>query len=202
MRTFTQVRDLVGDKLPTGGIPAAWWIATDAGVVEKFDQWSALEFEHQNAVASLGESLGCKRWMASGRGGDVMGFVPPSGMGTWESHPDYQPVPAHWRIDSKSGYLVPSRKTKADRESDAAKQFAAIQRAPDLETPGMPRDLWIPGHIYGVSIRRGESCVMAFCGGDPDRAEGRNEFVVDESIWERLPLSIFHLLREDVKAAS
>ncbi|AXH49014.1 hypothetical protein SEA_CRATER_55 [Gordonia phage Crater] len=200
MRTVDEVRTLIGDKLPGGGVPASWWITTDAEVLRLFDEWSTAEFEYQNRVANLGEELGCERWMCSGHGGSLMGFVPPTGMGTWESHPEFKPVPTGWRIDSKTRYLVPGRRTKADRESAANKRFADLKHAPQLSTPGMPQELWLPGAVYGVSIRRGEACVMAFCGGDPDRAESRREFEVDESIWERLPLSTFHLLREEVPA--
>ncbi|MDJ0010144.1 hypothetical protein [Gordonia alkanivorans] len=200
MSTVEEVRELIGDKLPGGGVPAAWWITTDAEVLRLFDKWSTAEHEYQNRIADLGEELGCERWASYGFGGGLAGFMPPKGMGRWEGHPDYKPVPAGWRIDSKSGYLVPSRRTKADRESDANKRFTELKRAPQLETPGMPTDLWLGSRIYGVSIRRGDSCVMAFCGGDPDRAESRREFEVDESIWERLPLSTFHLLREEVSA--
>ncbi|AVI03676.1 hypothetical protein SEA_CONFIDENCE_46 [Gordonia phage Confidence] len=198
MTDVENIRTLVGDKLPGGGVPAAWWITTDAEVLRKFDEWADAEFAHNQAVSALAEELGCKRWFTFGRGGNVVGFDPPRYMGHWNiEHPEYVPIPLGWRIDSKSGYLVPSRRTKKDRESDANKKFAAIKRATQLETPGMPQDLWLPGAVYGVSVRRGEACVMAFCGGDPDRAESRREFDVDENIWERLPLSTFHLLREE-----
>ncbi|MCF3939942.1 hypothetical protein [Gordonia tangerina] len=194
--THAELTKLIGDKLPGGGVPAAWWISTDDEVIRLFDEWSDAEFKHQKKVADLGDELGCERWFTSGMGGALRGFDPPRGMGKWKNHPDYKPVPEGWRIDSKSGYLVPSRKTKADRESDANKRFDELRASPQLSTPGMPSEMWLPGHIYGTNIRRGEACLMAFSGGDPDRLEGRREFVVDANLWTRLPLSAFHLMRE------
>jgi hypothetical protein len=196
--THAELTKLIGDKLPGGGVPAAWWISTDDEVIRLFDQWKKSDRAHRERVHELATELGCTEWMQSGRGGTVRGFIPPREMTLYSGHPECIPVPDHWRIDSKSGYLMPSRKTKADRESDANEKFAAIKRAPQLETPGMPADLWLPGMVYGVQIRRGDACVMAFCGGDPDRVESRNDFAVDEGLWTRLPLSAFHLMREAV----
>lgn len=199
MTEYERIHALVGDKIPGGGIPAAWWISTDTDVMRLFDEWAVADEAHHRKVAALAEELGCTQWMGGRRGHGISGFVPPKAMTLYGEHPDKQPVPEGWRIDSKSGWLLPSRRTKKDRESHASKRFRELQHAPQLSTPGMPQDLWLPGYVYGVTVMRGESCVMAFCGGDPDRAE-RREFIVDDTMWERLSLSVFHLLRE-AKAA-
>lgn len=196
---YNRIQSLIGDTLPGGGAPAAWWLSTDADIIQLFDDWADADTVHHNKIADLAKELGCTQWMGGRRRHALLGFIPPSGMTKWESHPDYRPIPEGWRIDSKSRWLVPSRRTKKDRESEANTRFSELRRAPQLSTPGMPQDLWLPGYIYGVDIRRGDSCVMAFCGGDPDRTS-RNEFTVDETKWERLPLSIFHRLREEAAA--
>lgn len=195
------------DKVPNfrGRIPAAWWITTDPAQLDAYDQWAADRDASHAKIRALEESLGLPD--GSGRissfaGSTVLvGFVPTREMTFWSGHPDAAPVPTGWRIDSKKNYLVPVRRTKKDRENQVNKDFAAVQRVPDVGAylSGMPdfislNDRQEGGTWYGIQYRRGNACVMAFCGGDPIRAD--EPVKIDESVWQQQKLSALLTLVE------
>lgn len=206
--TVDQLEELIGiDNFPNfHGVPAAWWITTDADQLAAWERYRADRNEWFERARALTQKLGLgdKGVMVSsfGKRTDVVGIQPSSEMrkSDW-----YGPslVPEGWRIDSKSGHLKPKRKTKADRESQASKDFASIQRVPDSAAyiKGLPDYLQLDdgpgmsGHLYPFQVRKGEKCLMAFCGGDPDRAEKSRDHKIAEW-WERQPLSAMHALRE------
>lgn len=198
------LRSLIGDKVPNGDIPAAWWISTDPEQLAAYDKWVADYDARREQIKKLTDSLGLEitdaySWSGGGVS-ELVGFLAPTFMGHWNTElPEYRPIPEGWRIDKKKNYLVPLRKTKADRESQANKDFAAVRRLPNVSSylKGMPKELWLPGHIYSTGFRRGEHCVIGYIFGDPDRAEKTDRFVVDTSIWKRQKLSALIALREE-----
>jgi hypothetical protein len=208
--SFDEVKRLVGDTVPAkGSVPAVWWITTNAAQIAAFDQWRKdfdAHLEKVEALASTIDSKATDAFMFSwGTTSEITGFRVPIYMDYWKrDHPEYRPVPDGWRIDKKKDRLVPSRKTKADRESQVNKDFAAIKRVPNVKAyvSGLPTEIHLDdrdfgGTMYAVNFRRGAGCVWAYSGGDPDRQpEKRMNEAVDESIWQRQKLSTLIALRE------
>lgn len=195
--TLDRARELIGNNVPAGSVPAAWWITTDPEQLAAYDRWSADYEARRLEILALAESIGAdvtdaRMWSGFGTT-TLSGFAPPAFMGHWDTeHPQYRPVPDGWRIDKKQNLLRPARRTKADRESQINKDFNAVARIPDLCTymTGMPGEIELrhPGgsRVYFVQYRRGDSCVMAFSGGDPDRQSTEHrKAVIDETVWHR-----------------
>ncbi|MCV7083287.1 hypothetical protein H7H37_21145 [Mycolicibacterium insubricum] len=207
---------MAGSIPAKGAVPAVWWITTDADQCGAYDRWKADYQTYTEKVERLAESIGLTvdaaiMWESFDGTSTLCGFRPPNGMGVgWSGHPNYRPVPDGWRIDSRKDLLVPSRKTKADRESQANKDFAAAGSIPDAHAylTGLPTsihldDRFLGGTIYPVHYRRGAECVWAYCGGDPDRQPDRSmNDTVDESIWQRMKLSVLVALMEEPGATS
>ena len=209
-------RELMGDKLPSKGpLPAAWWLTTDPGQLDAFDRWAKDYAAHVERIGELAATIGLTAedaYISSfGRRTDLVGFRVPVAMTYWQGHPDAQPVPEGWRIHRQTATpkLVPARKTKALREGPVCRAFAAVERFPNVRAylSGIPTDLyledrgWGGGTMYAVNYRRGEACVWAYCGGDPDRQTEeqtrRKGFEVDETVWSRMPLSVLAKLMEE-----
>lgn len=211
------VADLIGDRLPAyGPVPAAWWLTLDPDQIAGYDRWSRDYDESCEKVTELAKSIGlelgdARIWRPWGKEpAGLSGFLPPTYMGHWNTElPGYRPIPEGWRIDKKKGLLVPARKTKADRESQANKAFAAAQCIPNVRSylSGLPDSVYLDdrdfgGTIYQMRYRRGARCVWAYCSGDPDRQpnNGMNG-QVDTTIWRRQPLSTLVALMEHARAA-
>ncbi|MDV7194767.1 hypothetical protein [Mycolicibacterium fortuitum] len=204
-------RALVGDRVPSkSALPAVWWLTADPNQIDAYDRWQADFDARREGVERLAQSIGLTANDAVmttwGEHSELTGFNAPTRMRYWEGHPDHQPVPEGWRLDKKADRLVPSRKTKSDRESDANKAFAAVKRIPNVRSymTGLPSEIYLDdrefgGTIYGVNYRRGESCLWAYSGGDPDRQSGdeRRHAVIDTSVWHRMKLSILAALMEE-----
>lgn len=205
-------RALVGDRVPSkSALPAAWWLTADPNQLDAYDQWLSDYDAHREKVDAFAKSLGLDGadsacvW-SHGTGSMLLGFAAPTFMGHWNTElPDYRPIPAGWRIDKKNDTLVPSRKTKADRESQANKDFDALKRVPNVGAymSGLPTEISLDdrdfgGTIYWIRYRRGENCVWAYSGGDPDRQpEKRANTQIDTSVWHRMKLSILAALMEE-----
>ncbi|AVD99754.1 hypothetical protein SEA_FLAPPER_9 [Gordonia phage Flapper] len=211
--TTDQVIELVGglDKIPPmRGLAAAWWITTSQKQLDHWARYSARRQEWYDRCQALLDRMGLDQGVmvsSFGKRTDVVGIQPTQEMRTadWRGTPGV--IPEGWRIDSKKGYLLPKRRTKADRESQANKDFHAIQRVPDSGAfvEGLPEIISIDdradggGHWYGFDIRAGEKCLMAFCGGDPDRSsEQRKPHIAPW--WERQKISVLAELRERKEA--
>lgn len=216
--SIDDIAELIGDdRLPTGAVPAAWWLTVDPGQIASYDRWSTEYNAAREQVAALAESIGvdvkdARLWSAWGTEPETLsGFAKPRYMDHWNrDHPEYRPIPPGWRVDKKKNLLVPSRKTKADRESQANKDFAAVKGIPNVRAymSGLPHSVHLEdrsdfgGTIYPVQYRRGARCVWAYCGGDPDRQpEYRLNDQVDTAIWHRQPLSMLVALMERAQAA-
>lgn len=155
-----ELRELIG-KVPTGAIPAAWWVTTDADQIAAYDRWRADFDAHRDRVDAYAKTLGLDgaddayMW-SDGRSSVLTGFGVPTFMGFWNrEHPQYQPIPAGWRIDKKENRLVPSRRTKADRESQANKDFAAMKRVPNVGSymSGLPAEVSLDDRDWGDPTR-------------------------------------------------
>lgn len=209
--TKAKLAKLIGPKIPTGAIPAAWWITTDPAQLAAYDSWKADYKAHADKIAALAESIGLKLEDSFHTSYDktsiLTGFRVPVGMKYWAGAPGHIAVPPGWRVDRKADRLVPSRRTRADRASEVNKAFAAVRRIPDVHAylTGMPNQIYLDdrdfgGTIYHVQYRRGANCVMAFSGGDPDRSPDKKRFnndEIDPKIWHRQKLSTLIALRED-----
>lgn len=205
-------RALVGDRVPSkSALPAVWWLTADPNQIDAYDRWLADYDAHREKTDAFAKSLGLKGadsaliW-SNGWASTLAGFSVPTFMGHWNTeHPDYQPIPPGWRIDKKQNALVPSRRTKADRESQANKDFGTLMNVPHLGTymSGLPAEISLDdrefgGTIYWVRYRRGENCVWAYSGGDPDRQpEKRANNAINTSVWHRMKLSILAALMEE-----
>lgn len=205
-------RALVGDRVPSkSALPAAWWLTADPNQIDAYDRWLADYDAHRDKVDAFAKSLGLDGsdsaliW-SFGTASELTGFTKPYNMGHWDtSRPDYRPIPEGWRFDKKRDALVPSRRTKADRESQANKDFDALLKVPNVASymTGLPSDISLDdrdfgGTIYGVRYRRGENCVWAYSGGDPDRQpEKRANNAIDTTVWHRMKLSVLAALMEE-----
>lgn len=208
------VRDLIGQPVPGGAVPAIWWLTTDPEQLVAYARWKADYQKHFAKVEKLAQTLGLRATDAFvfsyANRSALSGFRVKSAWAYWPGREGYQPMPTGWRIDKKNDRLVPSRKTKADRESQANKDFAAIRVVPNVRAyiTGLPAEIYLDdrdfgGTAYPVHYRRGEKCVWAYCGGDPDRQpEKKMNDAVDESIWHRQKLSVLIALREEVTQMS
>lgn len=211
--SIDELRRMVG-KVPTGAIPAAWWITTESEQIAAYDRWVVDYDDHRHKIESLAATIGLTAndafYMAYSDVSRLTGFAVPHGMNLWPSNKDHIPVPAGWRIDKKTDRLVPSRKTKADRESQANKDFAAVAKIPNVSAymTGLPNEIYVEnrdmgGTIYRTQYRRGDECVMAFSGGDPDRTPERKRWDttdVDANTWHRQRISVLVALREEQAA--
>ncbi|GAB18322.1 hypothetical protein GOEFS_051_00170 [Gordonia effusa NBRC 100432] len=198
----TEIANAIG-TIPGGGAPAAWWYSDDADNIAGYkrheiarNEWFA-RFQ-TFAETHQGKSDEAPTWSSWD------GSITLKGLVTKDGHA----IPEGWRFDHKTSLMVPSRKTKADRESNVSKEFAALRRVPaprDYMT-GMPASLWGDHTISPVEISMltGGTVVIAFCGSDPDRVNPgrRRYFPVDESKWHRLPLSTFHRLRDGQRSSA
>lgn len=201
-----KLKELTGG-VPDGSVPAAWWITTNPGQLEAYDRWAADYGDAHKKAVALAKSLGLTAddiyatgW---GKRTELTGFRPTHAMTLWPGHRDHQPVPEGWRIDPKLERLMPKRKTKADRESQANKDFAAIRAVPCVHAylTGLPTEIFIEdrafgaGTVYRTQYLRGAQCVMAYSGGDPERSQ--HAIDIDESVWHRQKLSALIAMRED-----
>lgn len=209
--TVAEARDLIGiDHIPRpGGIPAVWWITTDPEQLCAYDRWQA-DFEaRREKIKAFAATVGLKdtdamMWTGFGGTSEFTGFNCPQSMLYYPGHPDHKPTPEGWRIDRKKGYLVPKRRTKVDRESQVNKDFNALRNVPNVKryVSGLPTEIYLDnrdlgGTIYSVNYRRGDTCVWAYCGGDPDRSPDRRKQVYDTTIWHRQKLSVLVALTEE-----
>lgn len=209
-----EARDLIGiDYIPRpGGIPAVWWITTDSNQLAAYDRWQADFDAHRDKVAVFAATVGLKdtdamMWTGFGRS-EFTGFRAPQSMLYYQGHPEHKHTPDGWRIDRKKGYLVPVRRTKKDRESQVNKDFNALSNVPNVRqyVSGLPTDIYLDnrdfgGTIYQVGYRRGEKCVWAYCGGDPDRSPDHRKNAYDTTIWHRQKLSVLVALTEEKEPA-
>ncbi|MGU3650641.1 hypothetical protein [Mycolicibacterium sp. A43C] len=203
-----ELAKLIGDRIPTGTVPAAWWITTDPDQLAAYDRWIADYDARREDIKRLADTLGvdvtdARTWHGFGST-SLLGFTPPPYMGHWNTElPEHRPIPDGWRIDKKKNLLVPSRRTKADRDSQANRDFNAVARIPHLTKylTGMAGEIEIDhpggGRIYFTGYTRGEQCVLALSGGDPDRQSGeRRKAEIDTSIWHRQRVATLVALRE------
>lgn len=203
--TADEARELFGERIPKIGnaVPAAWWITVDQEQQDAYDRWVNDYEAHRTNIETLAQTIGLHAedayYSAWGKSSSLTGFRVPRYMGdSWyKDKPEYRPVPDGWRIDRKNDRLVPSRKTKADRESQANKDFSAAKSIPNVAAyiTGMPTEIHLDdrdfgGTMYRVQYRRGDRCLAAFSGGDPDRQPEKRMNDAIGPHWQRQKLSV------------
>lgn len=213
--TIEEARALFGDRIPKIGhaVPAAWWITTDQTQQDAYDQWVTDYETHREKIETLAQTIGLHAedayYSAYAGRASLTGFRAKAEWRRWPSEKGYEPVPTGWRIDSKKGHLVPSRKTKTDREGPVNTAWTAAQSIPHIGgyMTGMPTEIMLDdrdfgGTSYSVQYRRGDNCVAAFSGGDPDRQPERRMNDAIDPIWQRQKLSILIALGEEQAEAA
>lgn len=180
--------------LPPGDTPAAWWYADDPAVLGAYEEWEkdhAAWREKLEALCRTQLQLSAPELRIGGYGGDYL-------LGIYA--PRTRTVPRWWRA-TPEGYLVPRKRTRAEKKSGASLGFAELRKIPRAVDylPGLPDTLWTPTQAYPVQVRRPGEAVLAFVGLDPSQASPA--FDPSPALWHRLKLSSYHLLRERQEAS-
>lgn len=109
--------------------------------------------------------------------------------------PDYQP-PAGWRKEASTGLYRPALRSKLGKEHDA-KLSAYNYKYPKY--PGLPRIIWGEGWMGTWTLEhlggRGFATISTPLGERTDDQTRLSE--VDWNLWERVPLSTYHLAKEN-----
>lgn len=143
---------------------AAWHAAADAREVWG-EQMEAFLSEH-------------------GFGGRTI-YVAHSGRVLGVEHIDGEDVPEGWRIDSRTGYLMPRLAKRAGKQIDA--RLAELKQPdPRNAMPGMPRECFVSLALL--------TCGLALMGDALYATWSRPipEDQVDLSIWEPVKLSVYY----------
>ncbi|QDH91826.1 hypothetical protein SEA_PHRAPPUCCINO_151 [Mycobacterium phage Phrappuccino] len=188
---ITALAERVG-RLPDGDAPQAWFVSDAPEVLAAYEK-AHVDYKHWvKRTQELAKDLGITgdRAYFSGFNGEYLkGLYPDT---------SYGPVPEGWRREKK-GYLVPVRKTKADRTSEANKRMNAVRKVPRTicYLPGMPDYAWGDHRIFsGRPVRDGDKAVVVLFGYDPF-ADERFAERLDTDTWDQYPLSVYHLLKEN-----
>lgn len=184
------------DPVPGGGIPAAWWVTLDPAHLREARVFEEAERTWDAAAEDLAAEAG-----SNSTGIRVAGGFGRSHLAGFQPVPDTDPATG-WRVDSKKGLLVPSKRTKTDRECGSEERFNALYEVP---TPGnffsgIDSGFIAGDRFYRTQFRVYDSAVAAFVTGDPEEGARGDGFRVDDT-WIRVPMSTFHLLRERKSAA-
>lgn len=183
------------DPIPSGN-PAAWWVTDDPQHLAQVEAF----VEAETAWDAAAEEL------AAEAGSDSTGIRVTSARG-YEHLVGFQPVPGSeprvgWRVDSDTGLLVPSKRTKADRESGSEERFQALSQVPVLGgyLTGIDRGFIAGNKFWPTQFYVRDTVIAAFVAADPEECTRGDGFQVDAT-WTRIPMSTFHLLRERKSAA-
>lgn len=125
-----------------------------------------------------------KRTIYVGRWGRVLGV----------QRIDDEDAPDGWRVDSRTGHLMPRLASRTGKRIDA-QLTALIQPDPRDAMPGMPKEC-----IVSLALL---TCGLALMGGALYATWGRPipEDQVDRGIWERVKLSEYYTAIEDHEQA-
>jgi len=125
-------------------------------------------------------------------------YVSHSGRVLGVEHMDGEEVPDGWRVDTRTGYVMPRRASKAGKKI-GARLGELNQPDPRDAVPGMPRDCFVSLAML--------TCGLEIVGGALYATWSRPipEDQVDLAIWERVKLSEYYAVleaRDDETAAS
>lgn len=183
--SIKQMTAMIG-VLPAGDVPAAWWSSTHVDVLKGYDRYKVQLAKWQSGYKELLNTLGLppnSQYVAHARV-RFAGIVPPTGV----------PAPRWMRLD-KDGYLVPRKRTKAEKGGPIQLAYEELQEIPQAieYLPGISDSIHIEGQIYPIQVRQPGKAVLAFSAVSPE--DGAEDFAVGPQ-WSRMKLSTFHLLRE------
>jgi len=195
--SIKNLAEVIGTIPDSDAVPAAWYMTMDEECIKGYQRYLWDYKAWADRVTELLDLSGIKtdRVRYGGWAGQwLVGF-----------YIDGEP-PRWWRRDKK-GYIVPRCRTKAERESEVGKRFAACQKIPQAieYIKGMPDSLHLAGkesgesRAYWPSVRKPGKAVLVFWGADPDAAVVPFE---PDARWSRMKMSIYHLLRERQHAAA
>lgn len=161
-------RDLTVYRTAKAEALAAWHAAADAREVWAKEMEAFLD-EH-----GLGD-----RSVYVSHGGRPLGIT----------HDDGDDVPEGWRVDSRTGYLMPRLKVRAGKQIDA--KFGALKQPdPRDAMPGMPRECFVSLALL--------TCGMQIIGDALYVTWSRpiSEDLIDPEIWQRMKLSEYYRVIE------
>ncbi|MDX3111546.1 hypothetical protein [Nonomuraea angiospora] len=121
--------------------------------------------------------------------GDRSVYISHGGRPLGVTNDDGQDVPEGWRVDSRTGYLMPRLKTKAGKQIDA--RLAELwQPDPRDSMPGMPRECWISMALLTCGLQIIDNVLYATW------SRPIPEEHVNLTIWERMKLSEYYRVLE------
>lgn len=190
------ILELIGQVPPAERPPEAWYMTLDEDCIKGYEQWKVDYKAWADRVAELIQMSGLKPTSViryGGLGGRVLeGFEPSTPLAS----------PPRWWRGNKSGYWVPRKRTKAEREGEVLHRFHKVQAIPHAidYLKGMPTALYLPkmSAVLPVVRRPGEA-VLVFLSANPDHAVQPFE---PDNRWSRLKLSTYHQIRENYESTA
>lgn len=102
-------------------------------------------------------------------------------------------IPAGWRIDRRTGYLVPKLTTKAGKEIGA--RLTALRRPDPRDLLGMPKHVFVDLSLLTCGLRLMDGALYVHW------SKPIPEDEVDLTLWERVRLSEYYAVVEREEAA-
>ncbi|WP_188187987.1 hypothetical protein [Nonomuraea sp. SYSU D8015] len=152
----------------------AWHTAADAR-----QEWT------KQMQAFLDEHGFGKRTVYVGHSGRVLGI----------EHVDGEDAPDGWRVDQRTGYLMPRLKTRAGKQIDA-RLAELVQPDPRNKMPGMPMQCFVSLALLTCGMRIIRDTLYA----EWSRPIPQDQ--VDSAIWQRIKLSEYYAAREADEAVA
>lgn len=179
-------------QLPDGDVPAAWYVSMHPDVLKAYETYTQAVKKWNTDYAELlakGSLPPDTKYVTAAKKG-LIGLVAPKGMKT---------PPRWWRKD-KTGWLVPRRRTRAEKASEVNRLFNECLEVPVATDymVGIPDTVWTSFGAFPVAIRRPRKAVLAILGVNPAQADP--PFEVSQH-WSKMKISTWHLLRERQFAA-
>lgn len=121
--------------------------------------------------------------------GDRNVYISHGGRPLGITHTDGDPVPNGWRIDARTGHLMPRLKTRTGKQIDA-RLGELRQPDPRHNMPGMPMECFVSLALLTCGMRLlGDVLYVTWSRPIPEQQ-------VDLTIWERIKLSEYYAARE------
>lgn len=179
-------------EMPEGDLPVCWFISFDPDVLQAWDRFCddyRAWMQTWNRLLEISGLPPATQIVTSGTD-TLQALSPPPGVKT----------PTGWR-KTATGHLVPRRRTRGEKASEANRLWAALEVVPQAAQylTGMPPAIWVNGNAYPIHVRKPAKAVCAFVGVDPDAADPPFE---PDGRWTRMKLSTFVMLLERQRAGA